>query len=222
MTDIESIHAAANSGRLLPAAAENIASFLAADLPAWAGASIHELVGREAWPELNDRFYRYLEFGTGGMRGRTIGAGHRPAAEAGDSRRRTGTPEHAAVGSNMLNDFTLARAVDRALPLHRKDTLAPAGAADAAAGDRLRRAASSPGISASWRRRSGLSWAARRSSSTGRGRPRSSATACAGSRPTPASSSPRATIRPTTTDSRPTSTTGRRSCRPTTRASSAK
>ena len=113
MTDIERIHAAAKSGRLLPTAAENIASFLAADLPAWAGASIHELVEREAWPELNDRFYRFLEFGTGGMRGRTIGS-LPTGAEIGSTspeRQEAGTPEHAAIGSNVMNDFTLARAV---------------------------------------------------------------------------------------------------------------
>src|SRR5208282_5411536 len=105
MTDIERIRAAANSGKLLATAAENAAAFLSADLPAWAGASIHELIERGAWPELNDRFYRYLEFGTGGMRGRTIGAV--PAsAEIGPpspERQDSGTPEHAAIGSNMMN-----------------------------------------------------------------------------------------------------------------------
>jgi len=58
---------------------------------------------------LNDRFYRYLEFGTGGMRGRTVGV--TPAkAETGHLDPR-GAPEHAAIGSNLLNDFTLIRAV---------------------------------------------------------------------------------------------------------------
>ena len=113
MTDLERIHAAAKSGRLLATAAENIASFLSADLPAWAVASIHALVEQEAWPELNDRFYRFLEFGTGGMRGRTIGA-VQTGAETGSptpEQRAVGTPEHAAIGSNMMNDFTVARAV---------------------------------------------------------------------------------------------------------------
>jgi phosphoglucomutase len=73
MTILEKIAAAKNNNHLLPAAAANLADWLAAPLPAWASASIAELVEREAWPELNDRFYRYLEFGTGGMRGRTIG-----------------------------------------------------------------------------------------------------------------------------------------------------
>lgn len=109
MTTIDSLKAAAGAGQLLPAAAENLEAFLQANLPAWAQESIAELVALQAWPELNDRFYRYLEFGTGGMRGRTIGA---VAAKAETGRlSELGSPEHAAVGSNMLNDFTLIRAV---------------------------------------------------------------------------------------------------------------
>jgi phosphoglucomutase len=87
---------------------ENLAAFLAAKLPPWAEASIDELVAAGAWSELNDRFYRYLEFGTGGMRGRTIGV-RAAAAETGTTDAK-GSPEHAAIGSNMLNDFTLIRA----------------------------------------------------------------------------------------------------------------
>ncbi|HRJ48844.1 MAG TPA: phospho-sugar mutase, partial [Opitutaceae bacterium] len=84
MTNPVAIEQAVKAGHLLPAAADNIRAFLAANLPAWAGASIEELVAQGAWAELNDRFYRYLEFGTGGMRGRTIA--RRPAAAE------TGTP----------------------------------------------------------------------------------------------------------------------------------
>ncbi|MEY4006426.1 MAG: hypothetical protein RLZZ221_2522 [Verrucomicrobiota bacterium] len=99
--------AAVGSGQLLPAAAENIRAFLAAGLPAWAEESISELVGANAWGELNDRFYRFLEFGTGGMRGRTIGVTATTAERGAGG----ASPAHAAVGSNMLNDFTLVRAV---------------------------------------------------------------------------------------------------------------
>jgi phosphoglucomutase len=108
MTTTESIRAAAQAGKLLPASEGNINAFLAAGLPAWARDSIGELAAREAWAELNDRFYRELEFGTGGMRGRTIGA-VTASAETGTPNE-FGTPEHAAVGSNMLNDFTLVKA----------------------------------------------------------------------------------------------------------------
>ncbi len=120
MSTAAQIQTAALAGKLLPAAAENLTAWLAAGLPAWAGASVDELVAQGAWAELNDRFYRYLEFGTGGMRGRTIGtivtAAERGPAETPDELSgldaiTAGAPTHAAAGCNVLNDFTLLRAV---------------------------------------------------------------------------------------------------------------
>jgi phosphoglucomutase len=109
MSTLEKIKSAGTVDRLLPSTVENLTTWLQAGLPAWVTASIDELVTREAWAELNDRFYRYLEFGTGGMRGRTIGR------VLTDVERGTpgpqDTPERAAAGTNMLNDFTLIRAV---------------------------------------------------------------------------------------------------------------
>ena len=109
MTESDQLQSAALSGQLLPSSTANIAAYLCAGLPAWAKASIRELLEKRRWGELNDRFYRELEFGTGGMRGRTIAAVP-TAAEAGAAGP-SGAPEHAAVGSNMLNDFTVGRAV---------------------------------------------------------------------------------------------------------------
>ncbi|MEC8219078.1 MAG: phospho-sugar mutase, partial [Verrucomicrobiota bacterium] len=60
------------------------------------------------WEELNDRFYQTMVFGTGGIRGRTIGK-VTASAETGTLSAH-GTPEHAAVGTNVLNDFNLIRA----------------------------------------------------------------------------------------------------------------
>ncbi len=108
MNPADSIQAARADGRLLPSAADNLAAFLAAGLPPWAEAAIGELVAAGAWGELNDRFYRYLEFGTGGMRGRTIATV--PAASELGLPDPLGQPEHAAIGSNLMNDFTLVRA----------------------------------------------------------------------------------------------------------------
>jgi len=99
MTTLDRINTAVKSGPLMPAAAENLTTFLSAKLPAWALASIDELTTKGAWSELNDRFYRYLEFGTGGMRGRTIGV--MPAAAETGVPSATGAPEHAAIGSNI-------------------------------------------------------------------------------------------------------------------------
>src|SRR5215216_1813787 len=109
MTSLDRINTAAQAGQLLAPAAKNLTAFLQADLPTWAQSSIDELVARQDWSELNDRFYRYLEFGTGGMRGRTIGTVGAPSEIGRLSA--SGSPEHAAIGSNMLNDFTLIRAV---------------------------------------------------------------------------------------------------------------
>jgi phosphoglucomutase len=114
MTTQAAIEQAVKQGQLLPAAADNIRAFLEANLPDWAGTSIAELVNQAAWAELNDRFYRYLEFGTGGMRGRTIG--RVPTATETGLPGADGAPAHAAIGSNVLNDFTLIRAV---IGLHR-------------------------------------------------------------------------------------------------------
>jgi phosphoglucomutase len=108
MTLLAQLQAACAAGKLLPATVINAEVWLAAGLPDWAISSLEELVAREAWGELNDRFYRDLEFGTGGMRGRTIGAVS-TAAEQGTVGP-LGTPEHAAIGCNILNDYTLVRA----------------------------------------------------------------------------------------------------------------
>jgi phosphoglucomutase len=108
MSSLAKLQAAADNGQILPATLKNLNAWLGADLPAWAVASIDQLAADGAWSELNDRFYRDLEFGTGGIRGRTIGVVS-TAAEKGTPGP-MGTPEHAAIGSNMLNDFTLARA----------------------------------------------------------------------------------------------------------------
>ena len=73
MNQSEKISRAVQDGQLLSSAAENLNAWSQAGLPAWAQQSMTELIDRGEWSELNDRFYRYLEFGTGGMRGRTIG-----------------------------------------------------------------------------------------------------------------------------------------------------
>src|SRR5476651_1654575 len=102
-TTAEKIQAAAQTGQLLPSTAENLSAWLAAGLPAWTGASVDELVAQGAWAELNDRFFRYLEFGTGGIRGRTIGTIVTTAERGAGGP--LGAPERAAAGCNVLNDF---------------------------------------------------------------------------------------------------------------------
>jgi phosphoglucomutase len=109
MSLIEKIESAGAAGSLLESTVVNLKIWASADfLPEWVGASIVELVDNEEWEELNDRFYQNMAFGTGGIRGRTIGKVS-AQAETG-TLSSTGTPEHAAVGTNVLNDFNLIRA----------------------------------------------------------------------------------------------------------------
>lgn len=109
MSLIEKIESAEAAGSLLESTVTNLKNWASADfLPEWVGASISELVEKEEWEELNDRFYQTMAFGTGGIRGRTIGK-VTTSAETGTVSAQ-GTPEHAAVGTNVLNDFNLIRA----------------------------------------------------------------------------------------------------------------
>jgi phosphoglucomutase len=70
--------------------------------------SVKELVDAGEWQELNDRFYQTLEFGTGGLRGRTIGkivtTSERGNASEGER------PEFPCVGTNAMNFFNINRA----------------------------------------------------------------------------------------------------------------
>ena len=109
MSLIEKIESAEAAGSLLESTVTNLKNWTSADfLPEWVGASITELIEKEEWEELNDRFYQTMAFGTGGIRGRTIGK-VTASAETGTLSVQ-GTPEHAAVGTNVLNDFNLIRA----------------------------------------------------------------------------------------------------------------
>jgi phosphoglucomutase len=72
-------------------------------------ASIEELLAAKAWTELDDRFFRDIAFGTGGMRGRTIGKVI-TRAEAGQPQP-LDRPEFPGTGTNMLNFGNVHRAV---------------------------------------------------------------------------------------------------------------
>ncbi len=72
-------------------------------------ASIDELLAAKAWTELDDRFFRDIAFGTGGMRGRTIGK-IVTKAESGKPQP-LDRPEFPGTGTNMLNFGNVHRAV---------------------------------------------------------------------------------------------------------------
>ena len=103
-----SIQAAVAAGHLLESSARNICQMLARSSSPVYEKSLAELVDAGAWSELNDRFFRTLAFGTGGLRGRTIGkvvtAAERGAPQALDR------PQFPCVGTNAMNDFNISRA----------------------------------------------------------------------------------------------------------------
>jgi phosphoglucomutase len=104
----EQINHALSDGKLRADAAEHIRNTLAGAESDFAGRVIGELIDANEWEELNDRFYKTLAFGTGGLRGRTIGK-IVTKAELGTPTA-LGRPEFPCVGTNAMNYFNVARA----------------------------------------------------------------------------------------------------------------
>lgn len=103
------IEHALRSGLILPTTAENLARELdRAGENSLEARVISELLEKKLWAELNDRFFRELSFGTGGLRGRTISRVV-TQAERGN-RGPDDRPEHPAVGTNMMNFTNIERA----------------------------------------------------------------------------------------------------------------
>ena len=105
---LDSITTAEASGTLLASSAENIRKMLVRGGSPLVEAVIAELSGSCRWEELNNRFFRTLAFGTGGLRGKTIGEVI-TSVEAGTGRP-DGRPEHACIGTNAMNDYNIIRA----------------------------------------------------------------------------------------------------------------
>ncbi len=104
-------------GHLLAAAKANLESLLEGAGNAVAARAVEELANTGAWAELNDRFFKTLAFGTGGLRGRTLGRVVTPAEQgAGGPNER---PEWPCVGTATMNYFNVSRAV-RGLIAHAK------------------------------------------------------------------------------------------------------
>ncbi len=105
----ESLSTAVAAGQLLESARNNIAALLAGTTSEVAPLAIAELVAAGEWQELNDRFFKTLAFGTGGLRGRTIGKVVTQAEQGvgGPNDR----PEHPCVGTATMNFYNLSRAV---------------------------------------------------------------------------------------------------------------
>ena len=109
MSDITfKVQNAARTGLLRESSAQNIQQLLARCTAPLYAQSIAELVDAGAWEELDDRFFRTLAFGTGGLRGRTIGRTV-TAAERGVETA-LGRPQSPCVGTNAMNDYNISRA----------------------------------------------------------------------------------------------------------------
>jgi phosphoglucomutase len=104
----EKIDRARARGQLLDSAAKNIAGLLEGVPSDLYSRVIEELIAAEAWAELNDRFYKTLAFGTGGLRGRTIGKIVTKAerGKAGPDE----PPQFPCVGTNAMNFYNVSRA----------------------------------------------------------------------------------------------------------------
>jgi phosphoglucomutase len=110
MNSLESaLSSAVAAGKLLESAKSNILALLAGTTSEVAAQSVAELVGSEAWEELNDRFFKTLAFGTGGLRGRTIGKIVTQAEQGSGGP--NGRPQHPCTGTATMNFYNLGRAV---------------------------------------------------------------------------------------------------------------
>jgi phosphoglucomutase len=102
------IEQAAAAGQLLESARKNIRALLSGTPSPLYQEVVAELAQARAWSELNDRFYKTLAFGTGGLRGRTIGK-IVTVAERGNAPA-SAKPEFPCVGTNAMNFYNITRA----------------------------------------------------------------------------------------------------------------
>ena len=102
------IKRAVADGQLMESSAKNIRSLLVGATTDVYLNSVNQLVDGWEWSELNDRFYQTLAFGTGGLRGRTIGK-IVTSAERGNAQEEE-RPEFPCVGTNAMNFFNINRA----------------------------------------------------------------------------------------------------------------
>jgi phosphoglucomutase len=118
----DSLDAAVANGSLLATANANISALLDGTTGEIAAKAVAELVEAGAWEELNDRFFKTLAFGTGGLRGRTIGRVVTQAEQGvgGPNDR----PEHPCVGTATMNFYNVSRAV-RGLIAYAKQFAGP-------------------------------------------------------------------------------------------------
>lgn len=108
-TEKKSLERAVTQGKLQASSLHNIYKLLNGTQDPVAPAAVNELINQQNWAELNNRFFKSLAFGTGGLRGRTIGATVTSAEQAHGGE--NGRPEFPCVGTACMNFFNVGRAM---------------------------------------------------------------------------------------------------------------
>ena len=110
MSDWKSLlEQAVSNGEISAETSGNIDLYLKGTSSPLGEAAIAELVTAGEWQEIDDRFFKTLAFGTGGLRGRTVGRVITKAeeGEGGPLDR----PEYPCAGTATMNFFNLKRAM---------------------------------------------------------------------------------------------------------------
>jgi phosphoglucomutase len=130
MSDLpKTIQQAVDDGSLLQSSADNMLQLLSSAANPIYRSSVTELIAAQAWAELNDRFFKTLAFGTGGLRGRSIGRVVTGAEQGAHNSERC--PEHPCVGTNAMNFYNVSKAT-QALVTYLKDHLAKSAVSERA------------------------------------------------------------------------------------------
>ena len=125
MSDLTAkIQVTAANGQLLESSAKNLLALLEKSSSPIDEASIRELVEAGEWKELDDRFFRTLAFGTGGLRGKTISPVVTRAEQGAPQP--LGRPEFPCVGTNAMNYYNISRAT-QGLVAYTKEHFAKSG-----------------------------------------------------------------------------------------------
>lgn len=110
MSDWKSLlNDAVEEGKLSEETRGNINLYLQGSSSPIGEAAITELLEQKQWQEIDDRFFKTMSFGTGGLRGRTIGriVTQAEQGQGGPLDR----PEHPCVGTASMNFYNLKRAM---------------------------------------------------------------------------------------------------------------
>jgi len=110
MSDWKSLlNDAVEEGKLSEETRGNINLYLQGSSSPIGEAAIAELLEQKQWQEIDDRFFKTMSFGTGGLRGRTIGriVTQVEQGQGGPLDR----PEHPCVGTASMNFYNLKRAM---------------------------------------------------------------------------------------------------------------